>query len=573
MASETGTPSELEGFEELARAAMGGWKVPGLAVTVVRADEAILSRGYGVRDAERDLPVTPDTIFAIASCSKAFTCAALGILVDEGALDWDTPVREYMPSFRMYDDFASERITPRDLVCHRSGLPRHDLAWYGSAATREELVERLRYLRPSADLRTTYQYQNLMYMAAGHLIEHLTGRTWEEWVRERIFLPLGMTNSNTAVAVSQQSPDHAAPYREREGALERMPFYEQWAIGPAGSINSSVDDLSRWLHMHLGGGACGEVRVLSEGQVRQMRTPHTPMPADEKYPEVLHPSYGLGWTVQSYRGHEMAQHGGNIDGFSSLVTLLPRAGIGIAALTNLNGNPVPWVATAWLCDRLLGLDPAPWLERAGREREEREAGEERSKRQADEERGENTRPAHPLEAYAGEYAHSGYGVARWEVRDDELALTYNGMTFPVRHYHYETWDVEIERFDMQLKATFATNARGDVASVAMPLESTVPDIVFTRLPDARLRERAYLERFAGEYDLNGATVTIALLGEGRLLARLPSRPRIALTPRTENEFVVEGVTGVGIRFETDDAGAITGAVITQPGLVQSATRR
>jgi len=328
------TADRLAGFDEFARAVRKQWRTPGLAIAVVHNGHVVYERAIGVRDVDQHLEVTPQTLFAIASCSKAFTTAALAVLADEGRLDWDLPVREYMPSFRLHDTLATERTSARDLVCHRSGLPRHDLLWYSSTKSRSELVHRMRHLEPSADFRSTWQYQNLMYMTAGYLIELISGQTWEEFVRDRIFAPLGMCDSTLSVEESQQSPDFALPYKkERDDTVHEIPFYSQWAVGPAGGINSSIRDLARWVTMHLKGGRWEGTQLISEGQVREMQTPQMVMPPSDKYPEVLHPSYGLGWFIQGYRGHNLLQHGGNIDGFSSLVTLLPRENIGVVVLT------------------------------------------------------------------------------------------------------------------------------------------------------------------------------------------------------------------------------------------------
>jgi len=196
----------LKDFEEVVTDAMKKFDVPGMAIAIVKYNDVVYSKGFGYRDVEKQLPVTPDTLFAIGSSTKAFTTFVLGTLVDEGKIEWDKPVRNYIPWFKLYDTGASERMTPRDLVTHRSGLPRHDLVWYNNYdASRKWLVERLPYLEPSADLREKFQYNNLMFLTAGYLTEVVTGKTWEEAVRERILLPLSMTRTNFSVADSQSS--------------------------------------------------------------------------------------------------------------------------------------------------------------------------------------------------------------------------------------------------------------------------------------------------------------------------------------------------------------------------------
>ena len=286
------------------------------------------------------------------------------MLADEGKLDWDTPVKEYIPSFKLYDSFATERLTPRDLVTHRSGLPRHDLMWYHSTHTRKELFDRLQYLEPSKDLRTLWQYQNLMYMAAGYLVGELSGQSWEEFAQQRIFEPLGMTSSLFSIDEARERPNCSRPYQEKKDEVLEIPFYAaQGAVAPAGAIVSSISDMSKWVLLHANKGKLGASQIVSEGQMAQMHSPQMVMPETNKYAELTNSTYGMGWFIHTYRGHHMAEHGGNIDGFSSLVTLLPQENIGIVVLSNMNGSGVPYILTYNVIDRLLALDEIPWNER------------------------------------------------------------------------------------------------------------------------------------------------------------------------------------------------------------------
>ena len=564
--------TRLKGFDDAVRSTMERWKVPGLAITIVKDGEVVLQEGFGQRDVDRNLPVTPQTLFALGSGTKAFTTMALGLLVEDGKLDWDTPVRTYLPDFKLSDPFATERMTARDLVTHRSGLPRHDLAWYSSSESRAELVRRMRYLEPNNDFRTVWQYQNLMYMTAGYLVECLSGQTWEEFVRQRIFRSLEMNGSNFSVEVSQASPDYALPYQEKDDALKQMPFYSQWAVGPAGSINTSVADMSRWLLLHLGKGRYRETALISEGQIRQMQAPQMVMPQESKYAELSNVSYGLGWFVESYRGHDFVQHGGNIDGFSSLTTLMPRDNIGVVVLCNLNGTPVPMIACLDAYDRLLGLDPVPWSDRFKADESEFKAGIERSKTKDETDRIAGTQPSHPIESYTGDFAHPGYGLLSLKLVDGELQAALNGLTLPARHYHYDTFEMEYAPFDVRFKATFSTNVRGDIDAVAIPLEPTVGDIVFRRSADTALRDPSFLARFVGEYRLLGAPMTVLMKGEQALLVRLPGQPDFELEPYRGTEFTFKGLSGFSIEFILDEVGAVSEAIITQPGAVFTAAR-
>ncbi|HZU70365.1 MAG TPA: serine hydrolase [Ktedonobacteraceae bacterium] len=566
--------TRLQGFEEFVGTIMQDWKVPGLAISIIKDGEIIFSNGFGKRDVDGGLEVTPQTLFPIASCSKAFTTTAMAMLADEGKLDWDTPVKHYLPSFKLYDLFATEHMTPRDLVTHRSGLPRHDLMWYNSSATRQELFERLQYLEPSKDLRAVLQYQNLMYMVAGYLVGQLSGQSWEEFVQQRIFDRLKMNSSLFSTDAAQETSDFSFPYKEEKDEVKKIPFYEgQWSIAPAGGIISNVADLSKWILLQLNKGKHEGAQVVSENQVVQMHMPQMVAPVTFPFAEVPISSYGLGWFVEPYRGHMMAEHGGNIDGFSSLVTLLPDQNIGVVVLTNLNQNPVPLILTYNICDRLLGLDEVPWSDRLKKFWTDIKEAQEKGKEKTEADRVPNTRPSHSLDAYTGEYEHPGYGIFAVELEGDRLLGTFNSMTFPLKHYHYDTFELFLEKFDVHMKVSFFTNVRGDIDTLSAPLEETVKDIVFHRLPPKDMTGKHFLERFVGEYEVMGLTMTIALKGEHSLMVSLPMQPEFELVAYKGNTFHVKGLSGYSIEFKLDETGKVTGAIVEQPFGVATATRK
>ena len=258
-------------FEEFVLKTLELWHVPGLAVGVIKDGQIILCEGYGLRNITKNLLVTPDTLFPIGSCTKAFTAMSVGLLVDEGKLNWDKPVQEYLPTFKLQDTFASERMTPRDLLTHRSGLPRHDMMWYATNYDRQEIFNRLRYLEASRDFRYEFQYQNIMYMVAGLLVGEMVGTTWEKFIQTRIFDQLNMKNSNLSTTVTQNSPNFATPYLYRGGQIKDIPFFEsdgeKATVGPAGNIVSCVSDMAKWLHLHANGGKLGEQQFISEANL------------------------------------------------------------------------------------------------------------------------------------------------------------------------------------------------------------------------------------------------------------------------------------------------------------------
>lgn len=569
----------LAGFSDFIKGAMKDWNVPGLAVAVVKDDAIIFSEGFGFRDVKKQVPVTRDTLFAIGSSTKAFTVMALGLLAEDGKLSWDEPIRTYLPGFKLKSDFATDHMTPRDLVTHRSGLPRHDFVWYSSSLSRRDLVERLRYLEPNADFRARWQYQNLMFLTAGHLAGEVAGMSWEDLVKKRIFEPLGMKNSNFSVEDSKKSPDFALPYSEKEKATLEIPFRNITTVGPAGSINSSAAEMTQWVRLHLGSGKIGEKRLISANGIAEMHKPQMVMPDPPDDPEIVNRSYGLGWFVESYRGHVRVHHGGNIDGFSAQTAFLPREGAGLVVLTNLNGTPLPDIVARYAFDRLLGLDPIDWNARILQRRQAAEKAEKRAKGKAELDRKMGSRPAHPLVEYVGEFDHPAYGTIG-VARDGNAALkaTFHDIPMRLTHWHYETFRVEPQDpalAEEKLFLLFRTNAKGDVDGLSIPLEPSAPEIVFTKKPPARLSDPAFLKTLEGTFamvDNPSFTVTFTLKGD-ILTATVPGQPTYTLEPYRGTEFKLKELTGFTVRFLLDAKGAVTEVLLLQPDGAYSAKRK
>lgn len=575
-ASRAAEPPEasarLEGFDAFVEQAMKDWKVPGVAIAVAQNGKVILSRGYGFRDIKNQLPVTPKTLFAIGSITKSFTVAALARLVDEGKLDWDKPAREYMPSFRLYDGVASEHMTPRDLVTHRSGLPRHDALWYNSELARQQMVERLRYLEPSKDFRSTFQYNNLMFLTAGYLAGYVAGTSWEELAQQRIFAPLGMQSSNFAVSASQKSSDFALPYKNaKEGAKEEVkevPFRVIDAVGPAGSINSNVEDMAQYLLMYLNKGKHGETQVLSESNVTQMTTPQMVSPSSLRYPEIGHASYGMGLGINSYRGHKMVSHGGAIDGFTALLSFLPQDNVGVVVLTNLESdrNSLPGILAYNVYDRLLGLDQVPWNQRFLEDQRKSDQSQAEAKQKGFTTQKKGTHPSHELKEYVADYEHAGYGIVRIGMDKDELTLTYNRMSSPLKHFHYDIFETPANPLDAleKTKVSFFTNTEGDIGSLSIPLEPAVKEIVFTRLAERGMTDKAFLQKFIGQYEVGPNIVSVSLRGENTLILTLPGQREYELVPKRGTLFELKGLAGFSMEFKLDTSGAVSEAALYQP---------
>ncbi|MGB8952455.1 MAG: serine hydrolase [Candidatus Aminicenantales bacterium] len=564
----------LEGFDEVIKSALKSLKVPGVAIAIVKDKEVIFAKGFGFKDMDMQLPMTADTLLAIGSASKAFTTFALGTLADEGKMEWNKPLRHYITWFRLMDASIGERLTPRDLVTHRSGLPRHDLVWYNNyTASREEFVRRLAYLEPTADLREKFQYNNLMFLTAGYLVEVLTGKPWEDSIRALVFNPLDMKRSNFSVNDSQKDSDFAQPYLYRNGKLEKIPFRNITNIGPAGAINSSVNEMSHWLIVHLNNGKYLNRQVINATTLQDMHLAHMPMGSTPSRPEISPPDYGMGWMVDVYRGHGRIHHGGNIDGFSAMVSMLPQDGFGFVVLANKNATALPELLIRTATDRLLGLEAIDWIGEAAKRQEEAEQAQKKAQEKKEVRRKSGTSFSHRIEEYAGDYFHPGYGDLKVSLEGEKLTFGYNGITTPLEHWHYETFNggkADDPTFE-DMKLTFQTDVNGNVAAVAAPFEPTVEEIIFKKKLDARLFDPEYIKKFVGKYSLLGQTYTIGLKGNALTLF-IPGQPVYDLVPELVGEFSMKQLKIVSLKFLVNEKGDVTGIEIYQAGGVYEAKR-
>ena len=569
---------KLDGFQAWLDEALPMFEVPGCAVAVVQRGELVATFQSGRRDRERDLPVTKDTLFAIGSSTKAFTTCVLGMLADAGKLDWDAPVRSVIPDFALADAPLGERITVRDLVTHRSGMPRHDLVWYGAKFERAELVRRLRHLPLNHDLRTDFQYNNLMYLTAGHVAERVLGTTWEAAVRARILEPLGMARTNFDVGATQRDADHAEPYAKDQttAKVEKIAFRDLGSVGPAGSINSSVAEMARWVALHLRDGDVDGRRLLAAATARELRTVCMPI-GDSPLAgaDLVSVGYGLGWFVDVYRGHRRVHHGGNIDGFSALVTLLPDAGFGFVVLTNFDGTPLPELVARTLTDRVLGLEARDWRAEAHQRRVAADAQGKQAEAAAAGERRLGTSPTFPLADYIGDYAHPGYGACRVELRDGALHLDLHGLGARLEHWHYDVFHSVRDTQGLGAANTavqFCSDFDGEIELLRAVLEPSVAPIEFGRQPDARLRDPLFLAVLAGDYEVGGQVATFTLV-QDQLVLTLPGQ-RHVLEAGRGLRFRMAGLTGYSVRFVLDADGKATEAMFRQPeGLFEGKRKR
>lgn len=573
VASTAKVDLALVGLDEQVEAAMKRLNVPGLAVVVVADGRVAFLRGYGWRDVEQQLPVTPRTIFPIGSASKSFTAFLLGTLADDRKVDFFAPVRSVIPEFRLQDALASERITVADMLTHRSGLPRHDAVWYGdSGLTREELVGRLAYLEPTARFRSKFQYSNLMFVAAGHVAEVATGQTWEQLVRRRVLEPLGMGRTAFSLEEARGLDDVALPYRDRGHQIVPAPFRDVTLIAPAGGLWSTADDLGRWLRMLLARGRWEERQLIDEGTLTALMRPITPtrLPADDK--ALSQSYYGLGWFVDTYRGRLRAYHGGNLDGFSTLVTLLPNERVGIAVLTNMGGSGLPEALVRAVADRLLGRSGQDWLARAAQLREGAWGVRGRIKEIRARRRLVGSAPALPLDRYVGRYVHPGYGELLVAGGDAGLEMIYNRIRSPLEHWHFETFNVgssEDPSFE-DLKLSFSLDGGTRVVSVAVPFEPAASPIVFRRA-DPGGPPDVWPGDGLGTFRDGTVTVRVDRRDDGAWLS-WPGVAEGELVPSWPGEARVSGSQPAWLRYAPASESRPASIVVFTPTAVRVATR-
>jgi CubicO group peptidase (beta-lactamase class C family) len=462
--------------------------VPGLALAVVRNDSVIFARGYGVRDISRPDRVDERTLFAIGSASKAFTAASIAMLVDEKKVSLDANPGLYLPGFQLYDPYATREVTVRDMLSHRSGLARGELAWYGSGFDRDEIVRRVRYLPPSWSFRSRYGSQNIMYIAAGQVVAKVSGRSWDDFVRERIFTPLGMSSSTTSVQGIKGQPNVASPHATVNDTVRAIAWRDIDNAGPAGSINSNAVDMAQWVRLQLGRGSYNGKPLISARMMDEMHQAHTVIRSDSadraNNPESHLRAYGLGCFLQDYRGRLAVHHGGNVDGFTALVAMLPEEHFGVVFLTNQNGSGLPNALMLRFFDHQLKAPLRDWAGDGYKRLQTQIARGQEAQQKAAAERVANTKPSLALSAYVGTYSDSLYGDVVIQEQDGKLHLTF-GPTWKadLEHYHYDSFRA---RFDTPVlppvPVTFRIGGNGKVESVVLDMAGIAE---FRRAPEAR----------------------------------------------------------------------------------------
>jgi len=487
--AQTDNGKNLKSLDEYYAKAINDWRVPGMAIAIVKDDSVIFAKGYGIREIGKPEKVDKNTLFAIASNTKAFTSAAMAILVDEGKVNWDDKVIKYLPWFQMYDPYVTYNMTIRDLLCHRSGLATFsgDLIWFASNYSREEVIKRVRFLKPVYGFRERFGYSNIMYLTAGEVIHSVSGKSWDILVAEKIFKPLGMNRTFTSVNDLKGMDNVAMCHTEYNDTIISIPYLNWDNIAPAGAINSCVADLAKWMKFQLRNGKIGSNQIFSEKRSREMWSPNTVQNvssfSEKQFPSTHFKAYALGWGVSDYLGKKIVSHSGGYDGMLSYTCLIPEGKMGFVILTNCNNsvyNPLVFKTL----DVLLGGKDTDWSQLMLENLKKQQEIEKKNNLEEEQKRVKDSHPTLSLKEYEGLYGGELYGNATITNENGSLKLSF--VPAPkfhslLKHWQYDTFSIRFPEFPSlpEGKVTFIINAAGKVEEMRVNVPN--PDFDFKEL--------------------------------------------------------------------------------------------
>jgi CubicO group peptidase (beta-lactamase class C family) len=463
-----GQHAALEDLDAYIESAMADWEVPGFAIAIIKDGEVIYQQGFGTRTLGVNQPVDVQTLFPIASTTKAMTVAGLGMLVDEGKLSWDDPVIKHLPDFQLEDPYVTRHLTIRDLLTHRTGLARFDNLWIASPFDRAEIMSRLRHLPSVSGFRTGYGYNNLAYMLAGEVAAAASGMEWDDFMDKRLFIPLQMTLSTTRSEVVDSRDNVVTPHIRVNGEVTPVPLRNYDALGPAGSAFSNASEMANWVMMHLNHGTLNGRSVLDSATVAEMHAPQVVMNIDNStlalFPDRHLNAYGLGWRMHNYHGRKVVQHTGLVNYTRTQVGMIPEEGIGYVAFANLTTAPLPTAVMYRVFDLLLEEPVRDW------------SGEYLARSQAgggggssNNGRVQGTSPSLALDAYAGTYSHNLFGDVEVAYENGGLVLRYSpDYVADLGHFHFDTFRANWRRVGFgSANATFHLDAQGRVRDLEL----------------------------------------------------------------------------------------------------------
>jgi CubicO group peptidase (beta-lactamase class C family) len=489
LVAQQSPPADLDDY--VARS-MKTFEVPGMAVAIVKDGKVALLKGYGVRKLGEATPVDENSLFGIGSNTKAFTAAALATLVDEGRISWDDPVYERLKGFEMYDPYVAKEMRIRDLLCHRSGLGLGEgdlMFWPHTTFTRDDVVYRLRYLKPQTSFRTTYAYNNLMFVTAGQVVAELSGESWDDYLREKIFVPLGMNHTNTSATAFKQSDDWAMPHTKVDGKLQPIPVENLDNAGPAGSINSSVADMSKWLLLQLNHGKVPgtETQIFSERASHDMWAQQMIVPVSAAPPEIRNlqahfAGYGMGWGLRDYKGRKLVGHSGGVAGYVTRVLLVPEENLGVVILTNAEEGGAFESVLYHILDSYLGGATEDYITAYKTLEDKRRNDADATMKKAAQARAAESKPSLPLDKYAGDYSDPWYGKVTIRPENGGLVLNFErtekGLA-DLQHWQYDTFKAHWRDHTVEdAFVTFALKPDGAIDHFTMVAVSPLADFSF-----------------------------------------------------------------------------------------------
>lgn len=552
------TDKRLKGLEKELNDVLKETKTTGFAIAIVEKNKIVYAQGFGYADYENKVPVDANTLFPIGSCSKAFTSSILGQLNDEGKLSFDESPRNYVPELNFFNNELNNNIIIRDLMCHRTGIPRHDYSWYLFPSTsKDSLLKRIEYHEPFSGLREKWYYNNFMFLAQGVIAEHITGKTWEENIQERFFGPLNMTRSNLHIAELEKSSNIAYGYNvDADGSVEKMDYFRIGGMCPAGSINSSVNEMSNWLITWINHGKFNGKQIIPESYVREALTSQMVIDASlptSEFPDVHLGNYGFAWMLSSYKGHYEVEHGGAIDGFRASTAFYPSDSIGIVILSNQNGSPITSMVRKIIADRMLETEKTDWLGRYVEQTKELE--EAKTEETVVENKSNGPKSAHASVDFIGEYNHPGYGTFDITLKNDSLFANFKLMKFYLRNKHFDVFEV-LEVTDKGIDTTeqaplifnFSTNEGGEISAVDLKLEPAIDHpLEFKKTPKAIEVDQALMKSYVGEYDVMGTSVKVYLKNEALFLF-VAGQPEYEMIATEKHKFSFKTLEGYKLEF-------------------------
>ena len=562
----------LKGLDSELEKVLKKLEEPGFAVAIVENDQILYSKGFGYRDYENKIKVDSNTLFAIGSATKSFTSSLLGVLREDEKLDFEDSPIDHINELRFYNSQLNDVISIRDMMSHRTGLPRHDASWYFFPTfSKDSLVSRVKHHKPFTSVRNKWWYNNFMFMLQGVIAERITNKTWSENIKEMIFDPLGMTRSNTSIAELENSENAAFGYSQD---FKKMDYYKIAGMGPAGSINSSVNEMSKWLITWINKGEYKGEKILPPNYTEEAISSQSVVVAnlpDEDNPGLHLTNYGYGWFLSSYKGHYRVEHGGNIDGFSTSAAFYPSDKVGIIVLSNQNASNTPSIVRNIISDRMLDVKKTDWLKYHFDKLKEAELIQKELDKNEDSDKIKGTNPSRSMNEYEGEYTNLGYGTFDISMKNDSLFMKIPNKTFWLSHHHYDTFlPYELKNGKVNLEdesvifITFSADQLGEIKKLSTGLEPAIEEpIYFDRKIKTIEIETSELDKYVGDFKFM-KNMCKTYLKDDVLYVFIAGQPEHKLNPIGKHLFSFEKLEGYKVKFDVSKNEKVTHISFIQP---------